>query len=329
MTTIHDIDFGRLYREHLAATDRHEKPPGEWDARAAEMSRETDGSGYVDEFVRRMDLSGCTTLLDVGCGPGAIALAVAGRLARVYGLDYSRGMLDALMQNAAARGLCNVEPIERAWEDDWSDVPVCDVVVASRSTLVEDLADALAKLDARANRRVYVTSLVGGRFVHAGILEALGREQPPLPDHIYILNILYQMGRQPRLRLHPERTPPGRRAGPRHPRPPRDVLPGRAERHREGAARGLGPRRRPGASAPRRHPSPLGLHFVGDQDTVNSLRFPSGHPERDRHLHRSSSTMRPGHVPSFGPGGGRPQRRRAPSVPRPCPARSASPPRPT
>ncbi len=199
MTTIHDIDFARLYREHLAATGRHGKPPGEWDARAAEMSRETDGSGYADAFVRRMDLSGCTTLLDVGCGPGAIALAVAGRLARVYGLDYSRGMLDALMRNAVARGLCNVEPIERAWEDDWSDVPVCDVVVASRSTLVEDLADALAKLDARANRRVYVTSLVGGRFVHAGILEALGREHPPLPDHIYILNILYQMGRQPRL----------------------------------------------------------------------------------------------------------------------------------
>ena len=199
MTTIHDIDFGRLYREHLAATGRHEKSPEEWNVRAAEMSRESDGSGYVDEFVRRMDLSACSTLLDVGCGPGAIALTVAGRLARVYGLDYSRGMLHALMEKAAARGLCNVEPIERAWEDDWSDVPACDVVVASRSTLVEDMADALAKLDSKAVRRVYLTSLVGGRFVHAGILEALGREHPPLPDHIYILNILYQMGRQPRL----------------------------------------------------------------------------------------------------------------------------------
>jgi SAM-dependent methyltransferase len=146
-----------------------------------------------------MDLSGCTTLLDVGCGPGAIALAVAGRLARVYGLDFSRGMLDALMENAAARGLNNVEPIQRAWEEDWADVPACDLVVASRSTLVNDLADALARLDAKANRRVCLTSLVGGRFVHAGILQALGRENEPLPDYIYVLNILYQMGRQPRL----------------------------------------------------------------------------------------------------------------------------------
>ncbi|MBP7587471.1 MAG: class I SAM-dependent methyltransferase [Thermoanaerobaculia bacterium] len=196
--TILDVDFGRMYRDHLAASGRREKPPEAWDARAAEMGPETQGS-YVTEFVRRMDLSGCETLLDVGCGPGTIALAVADRLSRVYGLDYSRGMLNVLMENAAARGLSNVEPIQCAWEDDWSDVPACDVVVASRSTLVSDMAEALAKLDARAHRRVYLTSLVGGRFVHGEIFQALGRTQPPFPDYIYILNILYRMGRLPRL----------------------------------------------------------------------------------------------------------------------------------
>lgn len=196
--TILDVDFGRMYRDHLAASGRRVKPPEAWDARAAEMSLETEGS-YVTEFVHRMDLSGCATLLDVGCGPGTIALAVADSLTRVYGLDYSPGMLNVMMANAAARGLGNVEPIERAWEDDWSDVPACDVVVASRSTLVNDMADALARLDARANRRAYLTSLVGGRFVQADILETLGRTSPPLPDYIYILNILYRMGRHPRL----------------------------------------------------------------------------------------------------------------------------------
>ncbi|MCK6683438.1 MAG: class I SAM-dependent methyltransferase [Thermoanaerobaculia bacterium] len=196
--TILDIDFGRMYRDHLAASGRRVKPPEAWDARAAEMRRETDGR-YMDEFVRRMDLSDCATLLDVGCGPGTIALAVADRLTRVYGLDYSPGMLNVMMESAAARGISNVEAIERAWEDDWTGVPACDVVVASRSTLVDDMADALAKLDARANRRVYLTSLVGGRFVDADVLEALGHAPPPLPDYIYVLNILYQMGRHPRV----------------------------------------------------------------------------------------------------------------------------------
>ena len=197
--TIDDVDFGRLYREHYAASGGREKPPEAWDARAADLSRELEGSPYVDELLHLIDLTGCRTLLDVGCGPGTLALVLAPRLERVYGLDYSRGMLDAMMGHAAARGLGNVEPILRSWEDDWSDVPACDLVVASRSTLVRDIEDALARLDAKAKRRVCLTSLVGGRFVRADVLEVLGRERPSYPDYIYILNLLHRMGRHPRL----------------------------------------------------------------------------------------------------------------------------------
>lgn len=197
--TILDLDFGRLYREHFAASGGRQKPPESWDARAAEQGRDAGGSLYADEFVRRMDLTGCRTLLDVGCGPGTIALAVAPRLERVYGLDYSRGMLDAMRESAAARGLGNVETILRSWDEAWDDVPECDVVVASRSTLVLDMEDALARLDAKARKRVCLTSLVGGRFVPAEVLEVLGRERPAFPDYIYIVNLLHHMGRHPRL----------------------------------------------------------------------------------------------------------------------------------
>lgn len=194
-----DIDFGQLYRTHMAAAGGREKPPEEWDARAETMSALIGQSRYVEEFIARVDLTGCATLLDVGCGTGAIALALAPRLQRVYGLDYSTGMLEVMMRDARARGHDHVVPIRRAWEDDWSDVPACDIVTASRSTTVMDMADALAKLDAKATRRVYLTSLVGGRFIDAEVAELLGRSRPPLPDYIYIVNILYRMGRHPRL----------------------------------------------------------------------------------------------------------------------------------
>lgn len=197
--TIHDIDFGQRYRDHMRAAGGREKPPEEWDARAEEMGKLPGESAYVRDFVGRMNLDGCDTLLDVGCGTGAIALALAPRLKQVYALDYSQGMLDVLMRNARALGLDNVTPIRRAWEDDWSDVPVCDAVTASRSTTVMDMADALAKLDAKARRRAYLTNMVGGRFIDAEVAELLGRARPALPDYIYIVNLLYQMGRHPRL----------------------------------------------------------------------------------------------------------------------------------
>ena len=192
--TIDDIDFAALYREHMAAA-RARRPPEAWDARAERMGRGRGDGAYVEAFLRRVDFTGCATLLDVGCGWGAIAVAAAPRLEMVWGLDYSPRMLELLAANAKAAGLANVRPVLRAWEDDWSDVPACDLVVASRSTLVLDMEDALLRLNAKARRRVCLTSRVGGTFVDAAACAAIGREPPPAaPDYIYALNILHRMG---------------------------------------------------------------------------------------------------------------------------------------
>jgi SAM-dependent methyltransferase len=178
------IDFGQLYREHMARAGRREKSAEEWDTRAPAMSRGLFSGAYLEGFVARLDLRGCETLLDVGCGPGTIALTVAPRLAHVYGLDYSPGMLEEFDRNARARGVTNATTILRAWEDAWDDVPVCDVVVASRSTQVADLEAALLKLHAHARRRVYVTHKVGGRFLPAAVYEALGRTRAAAGLHL-------------------------------------------------------------------------------------------------------------------------------------------------
>src|SRR5690625_5437715 len=162
---ISDVDFAAMYRRHMKRSDRPAKPASEWDARAKNLSGKVmDSSGYTFEFVRRMDLAGAESLLDIGCGPGTIALAVADQLDRVVGLDYSPAMLECMRDNAGTMGLGNVDTCLRAWEDDWTDVPVCDIVVASRSSMVPDMEQALGTMTRHARERCYVTHLVGGPF---------------------------------------------------------------------------------------------------------------------------------------------------------------------
>lgn len=197
--SLEDIDFAGRYRTDPGVVSRAAHPPEFWDGRAAGMSERAARSAYARQFVARMDLEGCATMLDVGCGPGTIALSVAPILGHVYGLDYSPGMLEALAARAGAEGLANVTPILRAWEDDWSDVPACDLVVASRATAVRDFEAAVRKLHGKARRRVYLTYPAHGRFSGDGVRRALGRPHGPLPDYLHVVGILHHLGIHPRL----------------------------------------------------------------------------------------------------------------------------------
>jgi SAM-dependent methyltransferase len=197
--SLKDIDFAERYRKDPRVAGRADHGPSFWDGRAPGMGARAFESPYVREFVARLDLAGCSTLLDVGCGPGTISLSVAPRLAHVYGLDYSPGMLAAFAEQARTRGLSNATPILRAWEDDWTHVPSCDIVVASRATAVRDFEAAARKLAAKAIRRVYLTYPAHGRFAGDAVCEALGRPRGPLPDYLHVIGILHHLGIDPRL----------------------------------------------------------------------------------------------------------------------------------
>lgn len=196
---IHEIDFAEMYRKHMRDSDRQHKPASDWDKRAKALSVKALQSDYTQQFIARMDLTGAKTLLDIGCGPGTIGVPLASGLQAVYGLDYSPIMLECMVENAKAAGLDNVHPLHLSWTDDWSTVPVCDIVVASRSSIVPDMSDALIRMTKHARLRCYMTHLVGGHFGDASIAELLGQQRKSFPDYIYIVNLLYGMGLHPRL----------------------------------------------------------------------------------------------------------------------------------
>ncbi|RUS66002.1 Release factor glutamine methyltransferase [Saezia sanguinis] len=201
MPTIDDIDFASLYRAHAEQSSRKSKPPSAWDERSQKLSLTEDDSAnpYVQAFIAHMDLQGAHSLLDIGCGGGAIGLALARQLKAVYALDYSPGMLHVVKCRAQALGLSNVHVLQHSWHEygpqAWCDVPVCDVVVASRSTMVDDMADALHKINSKARLRAYMTLMVEPRAIPAKAKETA----VAFPDYIYAVNLLAQMGYLPRV----------------------------------------------------------------------------------------------------------------------------------
>jgi SAM-dependent methyltransferase len=65
--------------------------------------------GLEDAIVEALGLDGANILLDVGCGPGVLALRLAARVDHAIGLDPDPGMLAEAHRLATARGITNVE----------------------------------------------------------------------------------------------------------------------------------------------------------------------------------------------------------------------------
>jgi SAM-dependent methyltransferase len=88
------------------------------------------GQRLVAEMTRQGLLRPGCHVLDVGCGPGTMALPLAQTGAMVTALDWCRPMLDNLERLAGQRGLTGITTRCHSW-DDFSGDPKHDLVLAA------------------------------------------------------------------------------------------------------------------------------------------------------------------------------------------------------
>ena len=196
-----EIDWNKVWQEGRRKKSWKKKKSGDWDKRATSFAQRNINSEYVDSFIALLKPDSDWSVLDVGCGPGTLALPLASLVKSVTAVDFSPAMLDELSKRADQQGLANIHTLQASWTDDWQNLFLAshDVVISSRSLSVDDLQEAIKKIDKYASRKGVIVDKVGSGPFDPDLFEYLGRSFESGPDYIITVNILYQMGIHPRI----------------------------------------------------------------------------------------------------------------------------------
>jgi SAM-dependent methyltransferase len=190
------LDWNEIWRStQVEKCDLH-RDPAFWDKRAPEFTRHATESDYIGQFLRIMKPEPDWSVLDIGSAAGTLAVPLAPAVKSITALDPSDVMLSLLEERCRNRDIGNIRAVKGRWQDDWEDlgIGVHDVAIASRSLMVEDLRQAVLKLQSRALKRVYITTLVDDGPYDRRIVEAVGRKFSHGADYIVVYNLLRQMG---------------------------------------------------------------------------------------------------------------------------------------
>lgn len=194
---ISDIDWNDLIKIQRKKKPEKKKPGSHyWDKRAISFVNHVGKTFYPENFIKIMEPQSDWTVLDMGCGGGTLALPLALKVREITAVDFSDKMLVMLKDEIQRRDTGNIKTVKASWDDDWAKkgIGLYDVAVASRSLSVDDLEDAITKLNNASTKRVYISTIVGDGPYDRSIYEAVGRDLVPAVDYIYLYNLLYQMG---------------------------------------------------------------------------------------------------------------------------------------
>ncbi len=203
-----DIDWNEVWK---ARQKRHESskhfddPSHNWDKKEnAERYNEGSKSEFdarVKLTIAGLDITRKSRILDIGAGPGTLALPLAPLVKEITAIEPGKGMVGLLKENMKKEGIRNITCIEKIWEDiDIArdlDAPY-DVVLSSLSLTMEDLRTSLAKMDAASSRYVYIYWFADPPFWERMYLDLWpdlhGEPYYPGPKADCLFNVLYQMG---------------------------------------------------------------------------------------------------------------------------------------
>lgn len=159
------------------------------------------GENYAKGIDRidKMDIDPGCTVLDVGAGPGSLAIPLAKRVKSVTAIEPAPGMFECLKDHIKEECIENIVCINKKWESvSLDDIGKHDVVVACMSLGMFDLQAALKKMNDAAIHYVYIFWHIDKSdwwtYYEKLWPKVHNRPYVPGPGANYVYNILYCMG---------------------------------------------------------------------------------------------------------------------------------------
>jgi SAM-dependent methyltransferase len=180
-------------------------PSHNWNRKENAERYDTNSRSRFDDRVRLtiegLDIDKTSRVLDIGSGPGTLALPLSPLVKEITAVEPGEGMVEILNQHIRREEITNISCVQKNWEE----VDIArdlggqyDVVIASLSLTMHDIRAALAKMDAASRKYVYLFWFVDSPFwekMYDDLWVPLhGSPYYPGPKADCLFNVLYQMG---------------------------------------------------------------------------------------------------------------------------------------
>src|SRR5215831_3027084 len=143
-------------------------------------------------------------IIDVGGGAGRMSLPLGLRCREVINVEPSPTMAMGFRRNAAGAGITNTRIIEGEWPI--VDVPAGSVALVNHVTyMTREIVPFIKKLELAGRRRVLITvnSVPGPSFQRVLYQLVHGEAEEIVPGHVELINVIWEMGILPDIRVSP------------------------------------------------------------------------------------------------------------------------------
>jgi SAM-dependent methyltransferase len=211
------IDWNRIWQLRKEMSRRSQKGIDSlrhWERREqAERYAHDVDRGYrtrIGETLSLLPVVPEVRVLDIGAGPGTLAIPLALRGAEVTAVEPAEGMADILQKKAREAGISSISLVPKRWEDVDPAIdldPGYDLVVASFSLSMDDIRAAVEKMNAVASGGVYLFWFADEPLweqMYGELWELLhGEPYCSGPKSDCLTNLLNQMGIRPHVLMAP------------------------------------------------------------------------------------------------------------------------------